>query len=368
MNIHKLIVPAIASVIMFSAGAAFAQTTTTTNGGVIISTTPVSTTITPSAGATLGTITITGDQTGASITSLPISISAGGGASASNLTNCQVFNSNGTALGAGLSPVAGSNSFVLSSPLAVGGTTGTTTLTFRCDVATGTPAGSTFSIVAGNPVLGTGLAINLDTAPSVPAGSAGVALANISVDASRSGSAINLSTVPVNVSAGNGAAMGNLSNCVIRNSVTGLNLSNSLALTGGSQTFSLFAPLNVAGGAATMLSFICDVSTATPVGGTFSIAVAPNAFSATNAATGATITPVPVVGNGANGLPASTSGVVIVSGSTGGTGSTGGSTGGGTTPGIPNTGLGGTAMATFAVLLLSALVALGGTMFLRRVR
>lgn len=356
MKTHRLIIPAMVASVILAAGAVSAQTTSTGNA-VNVTVTPTTSSITPGSGVTLGTIAFTGDATGASISSFPLTLGATGGGSVSNLSNCRFYDSSGTALTGSINPTAGSNTFVFNSAMTVSQATGTTTVSLRCDVASTTPSGTSFQILAGTPAFTTGLRVNLDTAPSVPAGSTNVALANIILDAGRSGGAISVSAIPVSVTPGNGAAVGHLSNCRIRPSLnTDGSLSNTVIL-GGNQTFTLTAPFTTSAGTQSSLSLACDVAANTPVGGTFAIAITPGSITATNAGTGASVTPTS--GN--------TSGTVLVTAVvTGGTGDTGGSGDTSGTPGVPNTGLGGSSTMTLGILLLTALLALGGTMLLRR--
>jgi hypothetical protein len=181
MNIQKIVQIAALSVI-FVAGGASAQTA----GSVNVSSTPVTTGFSAGTNQTIGTLTLSGVNGGGNVTALPVSVTAANGGVIGNLSNCQVFNNSGTSLTSGSNVInsfgTNGNTFTLNSPLAVNASTGTTTLTVRCDVASSTPNGSTFMLSAGVASLGPVLRINLDTAPSVPAGSNDVALANISVE------------------------------------------------------------------------------------------------------------------------------------------------------------------------------------------
>ncbi len=366
MNIKHLVGAGAVS-IMLMAGVASAQATGAS--GVNVGTSPVSGSISSGTGVTLGTITLTGPQSGAGITGLPIVFTPGGGAATSNLSNCQVVNNaSGQSIGSLSTVGAGASTFNFSTPLNV--TNATTTLTVRCDVASTIPSGGMFTIFAGTPFMAPGLGINLDTAPSVPRGSQDVALANISLGAMNSGANINISALPLTITAGNGATMSHLSDCRVRSTA---NLSGSVSgpitPTGGTSSFTFSPVLSVITGQSSMYALTCDVSSLTPVGGTFTISVNPSSASATNASTGATITPTGFSGTGPNGLPASTSGTVIVSAATGGTGGNGGSGGVGTnTPGVPNTGLGGNLATALGLLLASGLIALGGYAYLSRRR
>ncbi|MFA7309850.1 MAG: hypothetical protein WC050_02995 [Candidatus Paceibacterota bacterium] len=366
MKMNTMVGPAVAVAFLVSAGFASAQVVTALSG-VNVSSSP-STTISPgSNGATIGTITITGDATPASITSIPVTLTTSNGGTAANLSSCQLFNSGGSSLTTGgnvvVNPVSGINTFTLDTPLQVSSAIGTTTVSVRCNVASATPSGATFQFVAGAPMLTAALNVRIDTAPSVPAGSQNVTLANISLDATHSGSGVTLSGLPLTITAGNGGTTNNLSDCRIRNASS---LDGSLTLgtsvnSGGATGMTLNAPFTLAGGTADMLALTCNVALTSPVGSTFTISVAPNTIPATIAGTGTTLTPTAAVAMGPNGLPPATSGTVIVSAPT----DLGGVITPTPIPGTPNTGSGGTAFDAFIILALSALVALGGAAYMR---
>lgn len=333
--------------------------------GVGVTVTPGTGSVSAGSGVNLGTITIAGPATGASVTAIPLTFTASGGASAGNLSNCQIYNNLGQPISGTVNPAAnGTAVFTLNAAQNVNTTA--TTYSVRCDVAGATPSGATFAYSAGVPTLATALSVNLDVAPSVPAGSQDVALANIFLDASNSGSTVNLSSLPITVSAGNGASVAHLSDCRVRNSG---NLSGSLtsvvpSMTNGTATtYGFTTPLSIMAAGTQSFSYTCDVSAATPVGGTFTVSVTPGNVPATNASTGGSVIPTALVGVGPNGLPAATQGTVIVTavGSAIGEGPTG-NTG---TPGAPNTGAGGLAVQIALILALSATVAAGGAMYLR---
>jgi hypothetical protein len=357
---HTLRAGAIGLTLFLIASVASAQTS-----GVSVTTIPGTGTVTAGSGVNLGTITIMGPSTGASVTAIPLTFTASGGASVSNLSNCQIYNSLGQSISGTVNPATnGAASFSLSAAQNVNTTA--STYSVRCDVASGTPSGATFSYSAGVPTLMTALSVNIDVAPSVPAGSQDVALANIFLDASNSGSTVNLASLPITVSAGNGASVAHLSDCRVRNAA---NLSGSLtsvvpSMTNGVATsYSFTTPLSIMAAGTQSFSYTCDVSAATPVGGTFTVSINPSSVAASNASTGATVIPTALVGTGPNGLPASTQGTVIVSAFGSGVGE--GPTGDTGTPGAPNTGAGGLAVQLALILALSATVAGGGAMYLR---
>lgn len=358
----KTIVQILALSVLLIAGGAAAQTA----GGVNVSTTPVTSSVSSGTGVNLGTITLSGVQGGGNVNSLPITISASNGGLQSNLSNCQVYNNQNASLTSNgiVNTVSGTNTFTFNSPLAVNSSTGTTTLSVRCDVAANVASGSIFTINTGAASIGPVLRVNLDTAPTVPAGSNDVALANISVGAT--GASYNISSIPLTVTASANGSVVNLTDCKVRDaSNLGGALSNvSAVTTGGATSFNFTTPLLVSAGTSNMLSLTCDVQPATAVGSTFALSINPGAVSATNASTGATVTPVAVAagGTGPNGLPASTSGSIVVTAQ----GTTiPGDTDPGTTPGVPNTGAG-SETGMLAVISIAGLIALMGAFYLGR--
>ncbi len=368
MNIQKIAQIAALSVI-FVAGGAAAQTAGTVN----VSSTPVTTGFSAGANQTIGTLTLSGVNGGGSVTALPVAVTAANGGVIGNLSNCQVFNNAGTSLTSGSNVInsfsTNGNTFTLNSPLAVNASTGTMTLSVRCDVSSSTPNGSTFTLSFGAASLGPVLRINLDTAPSVPAGSNDVALANISVGAT--GASFNVTSIPLTISSSANGSVGNLSDCKIRDAS---NLDATLSsvatvINGNVTTFNFAAPLFASAGTANMLSLTCDVQPSAAVGSTYMISVTPGNVRATNASTGAAVTPVgiPAGGTGPLGLPASTSGSVIVSaaGTTPVTPGTSTGTGTGSTPGVPNTGLG-SAAGLLSVIAIAGIIALLGAIYLGR--
>ncbi|MBI5644838.1 hypothetical protein HY970_01955 [Candidatus Kaiserbacteria bacterium] len=358
MNIKNIVrVGVIAT--LFAAGTAFAQVYP---NGVIVSTSPVLSSVSPGSSVNLGTVTISNPQAASvNVSALPITITPGGGAAASHLSNCQLFNSGGASITTGGNVVnaigSGANVFTFNSPIAVSNASGSTTLTLRCDVSSGAPSGSTFVMSVAQPMFNPAFTVNLDTAPSVPAGSQDVTLANIQLFAWNSaGATTNVSSIPVMVTAGNFGSTANLTDCRIRSTgnLSG-SLSNATVLSNGAQTsFSLLAPLSIFSGFVQSLALTCDVAPAAAVGSTFAISVDPNAVTGVNASTGAVLTPV---------SGGSIAGTVIVSSQVPGAASGSG------TPGIPNTGAGGDLIQVMYVLTISGLIALGGYAYLRsRVR
>ncbi|MDB5238517.1 MAG: hypothetical protein JWM46_787 [Candidatus Kaiserbacteria bacterium] len=366
MNIYKVTASVAALAVLSVAGIASAQVVTTNGSGVNVVSTPVTTQITPGAnGVTVGNFSITGNTNGAGIVSVPVTVTATNGATPGNLTNCQIFNANGTPLNTGsnvVSTLSATNAFVLDTPLTISGGV-TTNLSIRCNVASATPGASTFQLVVGATTLNGALSVQLDTAPSVPAGSQNVSLANISLDATHSANSVVFSSFPITLSAGNGGSLGNLTGCQIFNTANGIAAgavlgTGTLVNNGGPTTFTLSSPITVAAGTANMLALNCNVSSGSPVGSTFTLAIDPATIPATVSGTGTSITPTVGVGIGANGLPPATSGTIVVS-------APGDLSTVVTTPGVPNTGVGATGFEALFILLLSAMIAFGGALYLR---
>lgn len=378
MNKHTLIGSVLAISFALSGGVALAQTTTTA-GGLTFTSTPVTTPVGAGTGMSLGAFTIgSANASSTSIATIPLTITPGNGGQLGNLSNCLVYSSAGTVVSTPFTPLSGVNTVTLLNPITVGGAVGAAGFTLRCDVGAGVPNGATFLLAAGPSTGSTGttgtatttavngLAVNLDTAPSVPAGSMNVALANLWLGGATLSSAGRIGSVPVTITAGNGASVSNLTSCSIRSAIdgTGGALSNTAVITNGGQTtFALLSPLALAASGNTMLALACDVQPSAPVGGTFTISVAPGSFVATDLAGN----PIPVfaaVGFGPSGLPASTSGTVTVTALGTAPVQPGSGTGAGTTPGVPNTGAGGAAGAFLFVLALAALAAAAGAAYL----
>lgn len=361
MNIYKVAGTLLVASVMSIAGVASAQAVT--GSGVTVVSTPVTNQITPgSNGVTVGNVALSGNTNGAGIVSFPVTVTATNGATPGNLTNCQFYNVNGSALNTGnnvVSTLSSSNTFVLDTPLSVSAGA-TTTLSIRCNVAGGTPSNSAFQIFVGTPNLSGALSVRLDTAPSVPAGSQNVSIANISIDATHSTNSVVFSSFPITISAGNGGSLGNLTGCQIFNSssLSPINAGSVSLNSSGATTFTLLSPMTVIAGTSDMLSLNCNVGAGALAGSTFSLSIDPASIPASIAGTGVSVTPTPGVGAGANGLPAATFGTVAVSAS-------GAIPPVVIAPGVPNTGVGSTGLAALFILVLSALIALTGALYLR---
>jgi len=322
---------------------------------------------TPSAGAqgvTLGTVTLTGSQSGefgnVTVTSIPLTLTTGGGASASQLTNCQVYNAAGSPLTSGSNVIASgqsTNTITFDTPLVLSGGS-TQSLTVRCNVASGTPSGGSFSFNAGTPVLAPSLMVTLTATPSVQRGS-DILLATLQLNASRSSQDIQVSSIPLSTTFGSGANASMLTDCRVRptsNLSQAYNSGTNVISLGGSTLINLDTPLTIPAGSMFTLGITCDVGSSFPTGSTIGLSINPSDLQARVPNTN-TVTPTRgFVLNGTN--PGTTAGTVTV-----------GSSGTGTStppiPGVPNTGLGG---GMFLTLLASGILAVGGLLYLLRRR
>jgi hypothetical protein len=357
--------------LMATIGVASAQTATPTTNFVTI--TNQSTTTVPTAGAsgvTIGTFQLNATQAGnagnVAISSLPVTLTTSNGASASNLSSCQVFNASGTAISTGSntisSPQSGSNTITFDSPLTLSGGS-SATFTVRCNVASGTPSGGTFQFSVGTPVFSPSLLVNLNATPVVRPGAQDTLLALVTLSAARSGSPVQISSLPVSVAFGGGASAGSVTDCRARN-VANLsaplnNLSgNIIGITEGQNVIPFDGPLTIPAGSTVTLAFTCDVASTAPSGGTVLLSLTPSSIAATVVGSSTTVTPA--TGFTSTGTTGAVSGSVLISS----TASTDDS--GPTIPGAPNTGLGGDAGTDLLVLGLSALAIAFGVILLRR--
>ncbi len=346
MKAYKILASAgTTALLLLGASVASAQVVSTAPGAVVGVTNTSSGVVTPGAtGATVGTIQLNGNTTGTlQVSSLPITISGSGGAAASNLTNCQLYNASGNALTTGSNIIANpgtSGTIVLDTPLTINGGS-TSTLTVRCNVAAGTPNGGTFSITAGAPVLTPNLVVSANINSSATPGLTSTNIGTITLDATRSGNAINVSSIPLTVTSG---ASGSLSGCHlynVNNSNVPLNASGSGSL-GSNNTILLDSALSVPAGGIVTLMLNCNTAAATG-GSSLGLALAPASVVATNAGTGAVIAPTSGVTAAGNPLP--TAGTLVFANLS--------------SPGLPNTGEGGNAplfAALFAVAVAGVAV------------
>ncbi|MGH9021476.1 MAG: hypothetical protein ACRDV0_10795 [Acidimicrobiales bacterium] len=303
-------------------------------------------------GATLGTITLTGTQQGTiGVASLPVTFAGTNGASAANLSSCQFINANSTALNTGSNDPSvlsqGTNTMVFDTPLLI--TSGTPqTLTLRCNINSTAPSGASYSYSVGSPMLAPALTAILTEFPTVSPGEVNAPIAAITLNPSASGANLNLSSIPLTATYSGGLTTNDLSSCRLTNPAGAiLNQNGTGLIVGGANTFSLNAPMPLAGGSAPIaLILSCTVSSAAPLGGSLSLALSPPGIVATNASTGVAITP-------GQGYDPTTGAAGALSGTTYiGTASTG-------TVTPPNTGAGAAASGAAVALFLAALAALG---------
>ena len=350
-----------------AAGAASAQTT----GLVSVSNSSGSTTPNPGASdAAFGSVTLTATQPGTTgnvtVSSLPFTLTTGNGASASNLTSCEVLNSNGSTLTSGsnvIGTAGASGAFTLDSPLTISGGQ-SATLSVRCDVVSGASTGGTYQFTFSTPTAtgagttsGAGLRVNLNTSPNVRPGAQDTLFGLITLSAAQSSSAIQVASIPISASFVNGAQVGHISDCRVRslsNLVTPLNNgANAVGIVQGATTIPLDSPLVVGAGSSQTLAFTCDVSAAAPIGGGVTLSMTPSSVPATVVGSGTSVTPT--VGVGSNNIPGATSGTVVFANVT---------SPGPSVPGIPNTGA--DMAQNLFLLAVASIVALGGFFLARR--
>ena len=307
-----------------------------------------------SSGANLSAVTLNSSAAGpVYISSLPLTLSSGNGATIGDLSSCQLFNSNGTALNTGtkiVNSVQGTNTVVFDTPLLVTGGTATS-LSVRCNLSGSVASNGTFQFAVGTPTFAPALSVvtpSLTVASSVVPGAQDAVLANILLDASRSGAPISVTSIPLNISAGGGGSVSYLSDCRVRNPIAGNAALNGTAnvVVNGINPVALSSALTIPAGTATLLTVTCDVSAAAATGNTFQIGVAPTALAATAVGSGNAVVPTGAV---SGNLTSSGSPVLVLAGGT---------------PGIPDTSSGDA--APYAVLALSALAAVIGALYLRR--
>jgi len=329
----------------------------------------------PSSGAsgvTLGTFTLATTQSGSAgdvqVTSIPLTLTTGSGANASDLSSCQVYNSNGSVISSsGLAVVSGTNTVTFSSPVQIGGGQ-SAQFTVRCNVGSNISSGATYQFTAGMPTLSTGsvttptgaaLSLALGTTPVVRPGAQDTPMAVISLSASNSNSSIQVSALPISLSFGGGASASSISDCRIRplgNLGTALNSGGNVpTIISGSNTITLDSPLSVSAGNSTSVVLTCDVSASAPSGGTVLVSITPSSVPATVSGSSTTVTPTTATASNGNAAP--TAGSVLISASAP-------VTGGPTIPGVPNTGFG--ENTNLMVIFASAIAMILGAVLLRR--
>jgi hypothetical protein len=372
-------------------GVASAQVVSAPTGPVNVTTTQSTTGITPGATATnFGTIMLSANNGSTySITSIPITVTPGAGASTADLTACQLMSSGGTALTTGNNRVntigSGTNIFTFDTPLIVTGAT--TTITVNCNVNSTAASGTTLAFLAGTPTatMTSGVTINntassnlgviVNTIPSVKAGTQNALLAILTLDGTGSNTNANVTSIPLTITENN-ALPADFTNCSLHSATnfatalnTGTNAMSALQTSGGVSNFTLDTPFSVPAGAGELLELTCNVSSATPTGSSVMISVLPSAIMASNTSNGSAITPTTSMSNGTAEPISGTVEIMAPNTTTTSTGTTGTSPVTTTVPGTPNTGAGGNAGMNFAFLAISAavLVIAGGAFALRKV-
>lgn len=203
------------------------------------------------------------------------------------------------------------------------------------------------------------LSVDFATIGTVPAGSANEALGIVSLDAANSANAVVVTSLPITVTP-NGTGISNLQNCSLRNTA---NLTSALpavtAQNGSVMTFTLGTPITVNPNTKFSVAVVCNVASVTPVGSSFVVSIAPGQVAATASSSDITAT----TGTNTDGVALPTSGTVTVISSSSNTGGTGDGTG---TPGVPNTGAGGNALASILMLALAGILAAAGSVYLGR--
>ncbi len=306
-------------------------------------------------GATVANLGLSSNAAGpVFITSLPVTITPGNGAVLGNLSGCQVFNANGAALNSGVNivnTVQGTNVVTLDAPLLVTGGT-PTNLTVRCNVSGATPSGGTFQFSVGTPSFAPALSVvtpNLTLADVIVPGQQDAVVANVLLDATRSGTPIVVTTIPLMITSSDGGSTADLTDCRVRNTANGnavLNTNSSGLVTTGSNVITLNSPFTVSAGSAALLSVTCDISPTAVNGATYLVGVTPTILAATNGS-GVSVVPTGAVAGNvtSSGVP-----VTVFTGAT--------------TPSVPNTGAGDPPPAL--TLVLSGLALALGAFYLRR--
>lgn len=351
---------------MMTAGVAAAQSVpvTVSNQGSAVA---------PSANAsavTLGNFTLVSNQSGsADITAVPLTLTTGSGGNASDLSQCQVYSSNGSVLAAsGLSTVSnGLNTATFDSPVPLAGNQ-SMNFTVRCNTGSNIASGATYQFTAGVPTLdsddstsnptGPALGVLLGATPVARPGAQDTPMGVITLGTYQSNSAIQVRSLPISMSFAGGVNAGMITDCRVRNAGTlasPLNSgSNVPTIVSGTNTLTLDNPLIIPAGDSAILVLTCDIASSAPSGSTVLLSITPSAIAATVSGSGASVTPV--TGSTPSGNTGETSGSVLISASAP-------ITGGPLIPGAPNTGLGGESLM---VIVASAIAMLFGAVLLRR--
>lgn len=325
----------------------------------------------PSSGAsavTLGTFTIATTQSGAAgnvnITSVPLTLTTGSGGNVSDLTSCQVYNSNGSVVASsGLGSLSsGTNTVTFNPAVQINGGQ-SAQFTVRCNVANNISSGATYQFTAGTPSASSpsatspALSAIFNGTPVVRPGAQDVSVGLITLSADLSNVAIQVSSLPVSLSFGGGASAGTITDCRVRdisNLATPLNnLSGNVPnMINGSNVITLDKPLQIPAGSSVTLSLTCDIASTAPSGSTLLMSVTPGSIPASVVGSSTTITPT--IGRAANGGDGPTSGSVLISAGTSGP----------IIPGVPNTGFGGE--TNLMVIFASLIAMILGAVLLRR--
>lgn len=221
------------------------------------------------------------------------------------------------------------------------------------------PMQSTGTGLSGTVSTPNAITVNLMTASGVSAGGTAGLLALIQLSGQTSTLSATVASLPVALGF-NGVPPGAFTRCTIRNANNlGLALNTGVyaisSLGPSSALFTFDTPVVVPAGAVVNLALTCDVAPTAPLGGVVQVALNPGSVAAVDV-TGA---PIPVVA----GAGATYGSVTVTAPGTGAAGTSTSSPASASrgTPGVPNTGAGGGAASTFALIALSALFALGGT-------
>lgn len=336
----------------------------------------------------VGTITFANNGGSAvSVNQVPMTLAASGGGAASDLSSCSAYNygsGNNDALTTGnnvlTTPIAGANTLTLDTPLTIPANSAVT-LTIRCNLSSQAPASGTYAFTAGvpgtssatnPPATSAALGASLTVFPSVPAGATNAPIAALTFSGANSNANVNVSALPVSATYGGSLGSSALTNCRWTNLGTVVAAGGTGMVNSGTSRISLPSPLMVAPGTnTTTLILSCNVSPSAPVGGTIALSFNPADITATNASTGAAVTPTTATINGVAGATSGTARVVAPStnntGTSSGTGTTGGTSGTGSVS-VPNTGAGAGATSTLLILALSALAGLGAFAYLLRLK
>ena len=180
-----------------------------------------------------------------------------------------------------------------------------------------------------------------------------VTFANIRLSAASSTEDMFVSSLPVSITAANGGSTSNLTNCRAVNTSNGMTLNTGAnsrsSVLSGTNTFMFDSPIRIAAGNYVDVAVRCDILASNAVNNTYAFNLNPLSVAATSAVSGAGV--ATSIGMGVPTAPISvtttgTTGVII--------------------PGLPNTGMGGSASTNIALLALAGMVTAAGVVFSRR--